>query len=481
MGKPVFRAHRQSGHEPLELRRDQPRRPRRKAPWQTGCRAWKLGEVAAPGGACGTKVRAGLAAEVLARNAAPQDHSDGNDERAICGHKGSTMLKRRLMTPGPTQVPEPARLSMAKQVIHHRTPELKQLLADVLEGLKDVFQTTNDVLVLSSSGTGGMEAAVVNTIPRGGKAIVLEAGRFAQRWTAIAQAFGIEVVRHEVPWGKAVDPGDVQRLLDEHPDAVAVCTTLQETSTGVVHDIEAIGRIVAQTPALLLVDGISGGGVIECRTDDWNIDVLVVGSQKALMLPPGLAFVAVSPKAWQQIERIEPQAFYFDLRAYRKKALDGPDTPFTPAHTLIAALAENLKQIRAEGMPAIWQRSARLAQATRAGIRAMGLELFAERPADGVTAVRVPEGIDGQALNKRIEQRFGVKLAGGQAHLKGKIFRIAHMGIIDELDIVGTLFAIEAVLREMGHPVEPGAAAAAASRVLSEGVAEASQPAAASS
>jgi len=376
------------------------------------------------------------------------------------------MPKRRLMTPGPTQVPEAARLTMAKQVIHHRTPQFKQLFAQVLAGLKKVFCTSNDVVVLTSSGSGGMEAAIVNAIPRGGKVIVLEAGRFAQRWTAIGQAFGIEVVRHEVTWGKAVDPADVEQLLEEHPDAAAVCGTLQETSTGVAHDIEAIGRVVADSPALFFVDGISGGGVVECRTDDWNIDVLVVGSQKALMLPPGLAFLAVSDAAWKQIEKVDPQAFYFNLRSYRKKIQDGPDTPFTPAHTLMAALADNLRQIEADGMETIWRRGERLAEATRSGVEAMGLKLFAERPAAGVTAVCVPDGIDGGAFNKRVEERYGVKLAGGQAHLKGKIFRIAHMGIIDELDIIGTLFAIEAVLHEMGQDVQLGAAVAAASRVL---------------
>lgn len=378
------------------------------------------------------------------------------------------MPKKRLMTPGPTQVPEEALLTLAKQVHHHRTPEFKQVFSEALEGLRDVFQTSGDVIVLSASGTGAMEAALVNAVPRGEKVIVLEAGRFAQRWGEIAKAFGHQVIRHQVEWGRTVDPDDVARLLAEHPDAKAVCATLMETSTGVGHDVESIGRIVSGSETLLLVDGISGCGVMECRTDAWGIDMLAVGSQKALMLPPGLAFLAVSKKAWQQIEQTSPQAFYFDLKAYRKKIAEGPDTPWTPAHTLIAALNETLKLIRAEGMPAVWQRGKRLARAIRAGIEAMGLELFAERPAEGVTAVRVPEGVDGGAMLKRLESQYGVKLAGGQAHLKGKIFRIAHLGIIDELDIVGTLFAIEQVLHEMGRPVELGAATAAASRVLAE-------------
>ena len=378
------------------------------------------------------------------------------------------MPKKRLMTPGPTQVPETALLTLARQITHHRTPEFVRLFGEVLEGLKYVFQTSGDVIVLSSSGTGAMEAAVVNLVPRGGKAIVLDAGRFAQRWGEIAQAFGIEVVRHVVPWGEAVDPGDVERLLRQHPDAVAVFGTLMESSTGVGHDVEAIGEVIAPTNALWVVDGISGAGVMECRTEAWGIDVLVVGSQKALMLPPGLSFLAVGPAAWKQMEKVEPQAFYFDLKQHRKKIVEGPDTPWTPAHTLIAALAENLKQIRAEGIEAIWQRARVLSRATRAGIEALGLKVFAARPAEGLTSVCLPDDVDGGALVKRLESRFGIKVAGGQAHLKGKIFRIAHMGIIDELDILSTLAAIELVLDELGRRVEFGSSVAAASSVLAE-------------
>lgn len=378
------------------------------------------------------------------------------------------MLKKRLMTPGPTQVPEEALLTLARQVTHHRTPEFVALLKETLAGLQEVFQTSGDVVVLTSSGTGAMEAAVVNLVPRGGKAIVLEAGRFAQRWAEICQAFGIEAIRHKVEWGQAVAPEDVAALLERHPDASAVFGTLMESSTGVGHDVQAIARVVAPTEALFVVDAISGGGVMECRTEQWGIDVLVVGSQKALMLPPGLAFLAVGEAAWQRMESVPAQAFYFDLKGYRKKLKDGPDTPFTPAHTLIAALAENLRLIRKEGMENIWRRARTLSRACRAGIEAIGLEVFAARPADGLTAVRVPDGVDGGALLKRLESRFGVKLAGGQAHLKGKIFRIAHMGIVDELDILSTLAAIELVLDELGRSVEFGAGVAAAQRVLAE-------------
>jgi aspartate aminotransferase-like enzyme len=379
------------------------------------------------------------------------------------------MPGKRLMTPGPTQVPESARLAMAAQVIHHRTPEFRALFAEVLEGLKYVFQTSGDVVVLSSSGTGAMEAALSNFIPRGGKALVLESGVFSRRWADIGHRFGIEVVTHAVPWGQAIDPADVARLLAAHPDAQAVLGTLMESSTGVGHDVEAIGRVVAPTGALWIVDGISGAGAMRCLADAWQIDVLVVGGQKALMIPPGLAFLAVSESAWKQAEAIEPQAFYFDLKLHRAK-LHGAaaDTPWTPAVTLIAALAESLRQIRAEGIENVWRRCETLSAATIAGMRAMGLEIFARRPAAGMTAVRFPAGLDGAAFLKRVETRFGVKLAGGQLDLSGQIFRLAHFGLLDELDIIATLAAIELVLDELGHGVTLGASVAAAGRVLQD-------------
>ena len=393
------------------------------------------------------------------------------------------MPQKRLLTPGPTQVPEPARLAMARQVSHHRTAEFRRLFADVLAGLKYVLATANDVVVLTSSGTGAMEAAVVNLVPRGGKAIVLSSGVFSRRWADICQRYGIQVVLHEVPWGEAFQAADVARLLQAHPDTVAVFGTLMESSTGVGHDVQAIGEAVAQSDALWVVDAISGAGAMRCLTDTWQIDVLVVGSQKALMIPPGLAMLAISDAAWRQMERVEPQAFYFDLKLHRSKLRgatpgEGPDTPWTPAHTLIAALAESLKLIRAEGIEAVWARAARLSRATIAGVQAMGLEPFAKQPAEGMTAVRIPPGLDGREFLQRVESRFGVKLAGGQGPLQGQIFRVAHFGLLDELDIIAALAAIEMVLDEMGHPVTLGAAAAAASRsIQAEAIAQESHAA----
>ena len=375
------------------------------------------------------------------------------------------MPKPRLMTPGPTQVPETALLALARQVSHHRTGEFRALLAEVFDNLKYVFRTSNDVLLLTSSGTGAMEAAVANVVPRGGKAIVLQSGKFSQRWGNICEAFGIEAVRYEVPWGEPFEADGVARCLREHPDAVAVYATLSETSTGVGHDIQAIGRVVGPSDSLLVVDGIGGVGAMECRTDDWGIDILVAGAQKALMGPPGLAMLAVSPAAWQQVESIDRQAFYFDLVAYRE-ALTGPDTPWTPARSLVGALAESLRTIRQTGIEETWSQSSKLARATRAGIEALGLELVASRPADALTAAYFPDGLDGKAFLQRLAERFGVKLAGGQGPLAGRIFRIAHFGILDELDVISALAAMELVLAEMGQSVKLGNGVSAASRVL---------------
>ncbi len=375
--------------------------------------------------------------------------------------------KQRLMTPGPTEVSEVALSSLSRQVTHHRTPEFRALLAEVVAGLKYTFATKNDVLVLSSSGTGAMEAAVVNLVPRGGKAIVLESGKFAERWRKLCDVFGVEVVKYELPWGAAFEAAEVARLLEQHPDTAAVYATLLETSTGVGHDIEAIGRVVGPSNALLVVDGISGVGAMECRTDAWGIDVLVVGSQKALMTPPGLAFVSLSQAAWKQIESIRRPAFYFDLLAYQK-AQQNSDTPYTPAIPLVKALAESLGAIRAEGIEQIWARTKTLSEATRAGIAALGLRLVAQRPADGMTAVYLPDGLDGRQFFERLQTRFGVKFAGGQGPLKERIFRIAHMGLCDELDVVAALAAVELVLAELRQNVKLGAGVTAASRVLAQ-------------
>jgi aspartate aminotransferase-like enzyme len=375
------------------------------------------------------------------------------------------MRKPRLMTPGPAMVPEDVLLELARPVIHHRSNEAKQVITEVLEGLKEVFQTRNDVLILTASGTGAMEAAVVNAVAPGSKALVLSAGYFAARWTNICKAFGLNAVVLDTEWGQPVDPEQVAGALQQHPDTICVLGTLSETSTGTGHPVEAIGRVVAETPALFAVDGISGVGAMECRTDDWGIDLLCVGSQKALMLPPGLAFVSVSPKAWAKIDSFESHSFYFNLKAARKKVKEF-DTPYTPAHTLILALRTALRRIKDEGIENVWQRHRKMSEACQAGIQAIGLELFSARPAEGLTAFCVPDGLKDSQIRNHLADRFGIYTVGGQDKLKGKIIRIGHMGYTDELDVIGTLAALEMALAELGYDVEPGRAITAAQQVL---------------
>ena len=376
------------------------------------------------------------------------------------------MLKPRLFTPGPTPVPEETLLELAKPVTYHRTAEQKAMLGEVLADLKYVYQTANDVICLTASGTGGMEAAVSNLLAPGKKAILLTAGRWGERWRGIMKGFGINVVNVEFPYGKAIPPAALEEALAKNPDAVAVFATLSETATGVGHDVEAFGKIVAKTPAVLVVDGISGLGAMECRTDAWHVDVLVSGSQKALMLPPGLAYVSVSPKAWSVIEaNTAAKTFYFDLKRYRAK-LPENDTPFTPANTLIKAQRVSLKKIRAEGIENLWARHASMGAAARAAVAAMGLENFAERPNNALTVVAVPAGVDGNELLKNLEKKYGYKLANGQDTLKGKIWRLSHMGYCDPFDVMGALSALELALLDAGYKLEPGAGVAAAQRAL---------------
>jgi aspartate aminotransferase-like enzyme len=364
-------------------------------------------------------------------------------------------MKPRLFTPGPTPVPEESLLELAKPVTYHRAAEAKAILGELTEDLKYVFQTKNTVLTLTASGTGGMEAAASSLLSPGEKAILLTAGRWGERWRGVLKAMGIEIVAVEVPYGKAVEPDQLAAALKAHPDAKAVFSTLSETSTGVGHDLKAFGKLVAATPAILVVDAISGLGAMECRTDDWLLDVVVTGSQKALMMPPGLAFVAVSEKAWKKIDATPVRNFYFDLRRYRKSIAES-DTPFTPANTLIKAQRASLKRIRAEGIENLWARHAKMATATRAAVAAMGLKLFAEKPNNGLTVITVPEGIDGSGTLKKLEKTHGYKLADGQDAMKGKIWRLSHMGYCDAFDVLGAIAALELILLEGGFDLDPG-------------------------
>lgn len=376
------------------------------------------------------------------------------------------MRKNYLLTPGPTPLPPQVCEAMSRPIIHHRTPQFQAILKEAAEGLKYVFQTGGDVFILTSSGTGAMEAAVANLLSPGDTALAIQGGKFGERWTELCQAYGITAEVINVEWGKAVDPAEIEKKLKANPKIKAVFTTFCETSTGVVTDIEAIGKIVKDSGAVLVVDAISGLGAIDLKTDAWSVDVCVSGSQKGLMLPPGLAFISVSQKAWGLISASKSPRYYFDLKE-AKKAFEKADTPFTPAITLIIALNEALKMMKQEGLENIFLRHKKMADATRAAAKALGLELFAPSAAsDVVTAVKVPAGIDGEKLVKAMRDTYGVTIAGGQAELKGKVFRFAHMGFMEEFDIIAGLSCLEKVLAQMGYKFQLGAGVKAAQEVF---------------
>jgi aspartate aminotransferase-like enzyme len=375
------------------------------------------------------------------------------------------------MTPGPTPVPSQVLLAQARPMIHHRTPEFCAVVRDCVEGLKYVFETElSDVLMFAASGTGGMESAIANCFCAGDAVLVAYNGKFGQRMEQIAKAYGLNATVLEYGWQEVVDPADVRAHLAAHPDTRGVIVTQSETSSGILNDVEAVGAIVQEYPdCVLIVDSITGIGAVRCATDAWGLDVVISGSQKGLMLPPGLCVVSVSPKAWRAYERSTLPKFYFDWGKYLK-SLTQDTTPFTPAVSLMIGLGEALNLMRAEGLENIIARHARLAQACREGVVAMGLELFA--PAGGrgnaVTPVWVPEGIDGKQLVNTLKNRHGVTIAGGQDEYSGRIIRIGHLGYFDDFDIITTLTALEMSLRELNFDFEPGSGVVAAERVLSQ-------------
>ncbi len=375
------------------------------------------------------------------------------------------MIKNHLFTPGPTEIPAEVLLAMAQPAMHHRTPQFQAIFKAVSDDLKQVFCTNNDVYILSSTGTGAMEAAVVNFASAGEKVIVALGGKFAERWQSIAQAYGVNVVAIPVEYGDPVDPALIEKALKENPDAKAVYTSHSETSTATVNDLQAIGAIVKKTDAILVTDGITSVGVLEVRPDDWAVDVVVSGSQKGFMMPPGLAFITASEKAWKRLEAKKGGCYYFDLKA-AKKNLASNTTPWTTPTHLIFGLRAALDLILKEGIENVWKRSSRLAEATRKGLQAMNLTLFSKRPADSVTAANVPAGVDGKKFVKVLRDSYGVGLAGGQGSMEGKIFRISHMGYTDERDIAIVLDGVERVLSEMGYAVAPGTGIKAAAPIL---------------
>ena len=367
------------------------------------------------------------------------------------------MNKKYLLAPGPTQVPPEVLLRMAHPMIHHRSPDFTPVMEEVSAGLKWLFQTSNDVLILASSGTGAMEGSVSNFLTTGDKVITVNGGKFGERWGKICKAFGINVVEIMVEWGDAVDPSVISDLLKKDPSIKAVYVQASETSTGVAHDVKTIGEIVKNYPdTIFVVDAITALGVFNIKPDEWGIDILITGSQKALMLPPGLAFASVSEKAWRKNETAKCPRFYFDFKKERDN-IKKNTTAYTPAVSLIIGLQQVLKSLKEEGLENIFARHRLLATATREGMKGFGLELLPKTsPSDAVTAVKAPEGFDGQQIYKRLRERHGITAAGGQDHLKGKIFRISHMGYCDKFDVLTAIAATEMVLKEMGYPGELG-------------------------
>jgi len=370
------------------------------------------------------------------------------------------------MAPGPTPVPPNVRLAMAEPLIHHRSPQFSSVFAEVQNGLQYLFQTQNEVLTFAASGTGAMDGAVSNLLSVGDKVLVVRGGKFGERWAEICEAYGLNVENIDLTWGEAVDPDAIAEKLSTKPDIRAIFVQAHETSTGVKHDVKKIGQIVKDfEDTILIVDAISALGVFDVKTDDWHLDVVVSGSQKGLMLPPGLAFVSISPKAWEFADRSDLPKYYFNFLKERKSLVKN-QTAFTSPVSLVMGLREVLKMIKAEGLDFYFFRHRLLAKATRAAAKAMGLDTFAKVPSEGVTVFRAPDGIDAQEVVRIVREKYGITIAGGQARLKGKIFRIAHMGYIGPFDIILTVSAVEMALKELGHALELGAGVKAVQEVV---------------
>ncbi|MCZ6469198.1 MAG: alanine--glyoxylate aminotransferase family protein [Candidatus Dadabacteria bacterium] len=376
-------------------------------------------------------------------------------------------MKKYVFTPGPVPVPSEVLIEMAKPIIHHRTAEFEEIFAEVREGLKYIYDTKQEVFILAASGTGAMEASVANTLSTGDKVLVVNSGKFGERWGKICRAYGVEVQEIMVEWGKEVDPADIEKALNDDPSIKAVLTQASETSTGVKHPIKEIAEITNKRDGVIqIVDGITGVGVFEIEFDNWGIDVLVGGSQKAFMLPPGLSFAAMSEKAWKFYESSNLPKFYFDFKPALKNA-EKNTTTFTPAVTLIVGLAAVLRIFTAEGRENMHKRHARLALATREAMKAIGLEPFVQdTPSSALTTVIAPPEIGAAKVIAGLRDEFGITIAGGQDQAKGKIFRISHIGDIGKTDTLSIIAAIESVLNQLGYKFDFGAATKKASEIL---------------
>ena len=381
-----------------------------------------------------------------------------------------TLFKPRLLTPGPTAVPEAVLLELAQPIVHHRTKAFEAIFAELSQRLQHVFRTEHPVLTLAGSGTTAFEAAQVSLIEPAGKALTVAAGKFGERWQDLYDAYGVAQVRLNVPWGRAVDPDQIAQVLADQPDVSVVTVVHSETSTATACQLEAVARVVRRTDALLIVDGITAVGALPLEMDAWGVDVVVCGSQKALMLPPGLGFVALGERALARLDQVAPTNCYsLDLRRWLA-SWHRHSVPFTPPVSLIRGQLQALRMIADWGLDNVWRRTAKLAAAGRAAFRAMGLELISESPSDSVSGAFYPEGVDDSTFRAAVRNRHGIHIAGGQngrgGNWQGRIFRISHMGYVDAADTFAALSAIETELIAAGVKITPGTALAAAGGIL---------------
>jgi aspartate aminotransferase-like enzyme len=380
------------------------------------------------------------------------------------------MIKHYLLSPGPTPIPNEVALAMSETMIHHRTPQFNKVFEEARTGLKKLFGTRNDVLILASSGTGAMEAAVANLFSPRDKVLVVNGGKFGERWLNIANAFGLDPVEMKVEWGQAVKVEEVAKQIKAHADLKAVMIQASETSTTVFHPVREIAKLTKNGP-LFLVDGVTAVGVVPIPVDEWDIDVLVTGSQKAMMLPPGLGFISLSERAWKKTKEARLPRFYFDLNLERKNQQKGSGA-FTPAVSLIFGVRASLNMMQREGFDRVYARHARMSRATRAAATALGLKLLApDSPSPAATGIYLPDGIDADRVLDYLRDHMNITLAEGQDQLKGKVIRIAHVGYMGAFDVITAIAALEMALRKFGVELPFGKGVAAAQEVLMEALA----------
>jgi aspartate aminotransferase-like enzyme len=376
--------------------------------------------------------------------------------------------KQRLLTPGPTPLYPPALRAMMASDIHHRTEDFRNIYKAVLADLKEVMGTSNDVLLFAASGTGAMEGSVSNLFSRGDKIIVCSAGKFGERWAEITKTYGLDVNVLKAEYGDVVSTERVEAALAAAPDTKGVFVQASETSTGAAHDVRGMARAIAKTPALFIVDAITGLGTMPLDIDGWGLDIVIGGSQKAFMVPPGVAFLSISPKAWKLSETATLPHYYFDFKK-EKKSGDNGESSWTPSTAIVLALGAALVYVKQLGTANLIENAQMLARATRAAAKELGLELFAAKsPGASVTAVKSPRGLDSGVIVKEFRNRFGSVIANGQGSMKGQIFRIAHLGYFDFADLFGVIAGLEIILHANGHPVKFGSGVAAVEQVYAD-------------